>query len=283
MRVDDLSGDGRPHSNVARDASVLPVGRRAGEMLLAISVAVDAERGLLDRAETEAMVVVVARRAQAATHRPGGRITDERPPRPRGRGEPIAAERHSRGPVTVERALEAAREVLAGQRLLKLGLVAARALAVPDRLPELGMAPGRVALPTTNAPGFMTTPGVVRQGRRSMAGYTVFDVDGGPRDRLRVRSRGPGYQEASGDRKTERGHQETSGELGHARLLRDGRALTRDLEHAVDRQAASAETRSSQPAAAVSSVSTAKIGSPLIATEGRPSTPTGTSPTSVIR
>ena len=39
----------------------------------------------------------------------------------------------------------------------------------------------------------------------------------------------------------------------------------------------------SQPAAAVSSVSTDRMGSPLSATEGRPSTPTGTSPRRVIR
>lgn len=63
MGVDYLTGHGLPDPNVAREAAILRVGSRVGEMLLATPVAADAEVGLLDSAETEAVVVVVARRA----------------------------------------------------------------------------------------------------------------------------------------------------------------------------------------------------------------------------
>ena len=63
MGVDYLTGHGLPDPNVACEAAILRVGSRVGEMLLATPVAADAEVGLLDSAETEAVVVVVARRA----------------------------------------------------------------------------------------------------------------------------------------------------------------------------------------------------------------------------
>jgi hypothetical protein len=225
MRVDDLARHGRPSPNMACEASILPVGSRIGEVLLTIPVTADAEVGSLDGTETEAMIVVVARRAQATAAQAGGRIPDKPSPRRRRGGESVSAERRPRSPVAVQRALKPTGEVLAGKRLLVLGLVAAPTLAVADRFREVGMPPRRVALPTTNAPGRVTTVGVVRGGWRRVARHTGLDVGDGPRDRLRVRPRRPGHQEATGGRKTKRGCQETSGAPRHTRFLRGRRAV----------------------------------------------------------
>jgi hypothetical protein len=111
-------------------------------------------------------------------------------------------------------------QVPGGKRLLEFGLVAASTLAVADRFREVGMAAWRVALPTANAPGRVATLGVVRGGRRRVAGHTVLDVGGGPRNRLRVRPRRSGHQEATGCRKAKRGRQKSSGAPRHTRFLR---------------------------------------------------------------
>jgi hypothetical protein len=63
MRVDDLACHGRADANVACEASILLVNREVGEMLFETPMAAQAEAGLLDRAETEAVAVVVARYA----------------------------------------------------------------------------------------------------------------------------------------------------------------------------------------------------------------------------
>ena len=60
----------RASTNVACDAAILRVGAPIGKVLLAISVAADAEVGLLDGAEPEAVVVVVTRGTQTAAERP---------------------------------------------------------------------------------------------------------------------------------------------------------------------------------------------------------------------
>ena len=71
MRVHDLAGHGHPNSTMAGDASILPVGSQIGKMPLTIGVAADAEVCPLDGAETEAVVIVVTRCAQATAHVPG--------------------------------------------------------------------------------------------------------------------------------------------------------------------------------------------------------------------
>jgi hypothetical protein len=134
VRVDDLACHGHANPNVACDASILRVGGPFGKMLLAFTVAAAAEACALDQAETEAMLVVVTRRAQTAAHFTRHGITDEKSRRPRRGGESVPAKRRPGGPIAVQRALKAAGEVLAGQRLLVLGLVAAPAFAVPNRL-----------------------------------------------------------------------------------------------------------------------------------------------------
>ena len=200
---------------MAGEAPILLLGRHIGEMLLPIGVAPDAEVCPLDGAETEAVIVVVTRRAQTTAHVPGGRVTDETPGRRRGGGESILPERRPCRAVAVKGALESAGEVLAGQRLLVLGLVAGRARGVLDRLRELGMTSWRVALPTTNALHRVTTLRVVRDGRRGVTGRTVFDVGDGPREGLRVRPRRRRQQqETAGGSQAERGPEEASHEPG---------------------------------------------------------------------
>src|SRR5262245_53008462 len=217
MRVDDLTCHGRANPDVACGAPVLRVGPYVGEVLLAVSVAADAEVFPLHGGEAEAVVVVVARRAQATAQRPGNRITDE-PSRHRdvrhagtlriGRfGESLSAERRPQSPLAVQRALSSAGEVLAGQGLLVLGLVTAPALAVPDRLREVGMAPRRVALPTTNALGRVTTLGVVDGGRPRVAGHTVFSIGDDSRACFRVGPRRPRYQKAAGGPRHDQSHE----------------------------------------------------------------------------
>jgi len=219
MGVDDLAGQRFPDPNVAREASILPVGSRVDEMLVETPVAADAEVSLLHWAETEAMVVVVARCAQATAHVPGRRITDKTSGLGGRGGESVLAQRRPRGPVAVQGALESAREVLAGQRLLELGLVAAPTLAVAHRFREVGMATWRVALPTTDAPGRVATLGVVCGGGRRVAGHTVFDVGDGPRHCLRIRPRRSRHQEAASGPKPKEGNEEASGEPHQAAAL----------------------------------------------------------------
>jgi hypothetical protein len=91
MRVDDLACHGLADPNVTGEAAILPAGIRVGEMLFETPVAADAEVCLLDWAETEAVVIVVARCAQATAQFPRRRVADE-PSALRGRrGEPISA------------------------------------------------------------------------------------------------------------------------------------------------------------------------------------------------
>ena len=61
----------RASTNMTCDASILQVGAPIGKVLLAISVAADAEVGLLDGAEPQAMLVVVTRKAQTTAELPG--------------------------------------------------------------------------------------------------------------------------------------------------------------------------------------------------------------------
>src|SRR5206468_659256 len=121
VRVHDLACHGHADPNVACDASILRVGGPDGKMLLAFAVAAAAEACALDEAETEPVLVVVARRAQTAAHFTGPGITDEDARRRRRGGESVPAQRRPGGPIAVQRALKAAGEVLAGQRLLVLG------------------------------------------------------------------------------------------------------------------------------------------------------------------
>jgi hypothetical protein len=102
-------------------------------------------------------------------------------------------------------------QVPGGKRLLEFGLVAASTLAVADRFREVGMAAWRVALPTANAPGRVATLGVVRGGRRRVAGHTVLDVGGGPRGGFRIRPRRPRHQEAADGPEPKKGNEEASG------------------------------------------------------------------------
>jgi hypothetical protein len=77
--VDDLPEHSFASTNVTSDASIVQVGAPVGKMLLAISVAADAEVGVLDGAEPEAVVVVVTRGAQTAAELPRRRIPNEAP------------------------------------------------------------------------------------------------------------------------------------------------------------------------------------------------------------
>jgi len=178
--VDDLAEHSRASTNMTCDASILQVGTPIGKVLLAISVAADAEVGLLDGAEPEAVVVVVTRGAQTAAQLAGRRITDEPPCVSIRSSESISAKRPPCGDLVVQRALKSSGKVLADKCLLELGLVAAPAFAVSDRLREVGMAPRRVALSAMNAHRRVTTFGVVRDGLPRMAGHAVFDVGGRP-------------------------------------------------------------------------------------------------------
>src|SRR4029453_16134351 len=130
----------------------------------------------LDQAEAESVICVVTPPAQTAAHLTGHGITDENSRRRRRGGESVPAKRRSGGPIAVQRALKAAGEVLAGQRLLVLGLVAASAFAVPNRLREVGMRLRRVALPATNSLSRVAAFGVVRDSRPRVAGRAVFDI-----------------------------------------------------------------------------------------------------------
>src|SRR5215470_18357437 len=181
-------------------------------MLLARSVAAGAEVRPLDRAETESVLVVVARRAETAAHLTGRRITDESSRGRRRGSESVRAKRCLRGSVAVERALKAAGEVLAGQRLLVLGLVTAAALAVGNRAREVGMTVSRVTLPAANALGRVAAFGVVRDRRAGVTLGARLDVGDRSRDGLGVRPvRRPRQQEAAGHRKGHGGNHEAAG------------------------------------------------------------------------
>src|SRR5262249_39755764 len=145
VRVDHLACHGHADSNVACEAPILRVGGPVGKMLRALTVAAAAEACALDQPETEAVLVVVTRRAQTAGQFTGHGITDESSPGRRRDGESVPTKRRPGGPIAVQRALKAAGEVLAGKRLLVLGLVAAPAFAVFNRLREVGMGPRGVA------------------------------------------------------------------------------------------------------------------------------------------
>ena len=214
MRVNDLAHYGLANPNVAGDAPVLRVGDRAGKVLLAMFVAADAEARPLDGGETEAVFVVVTRRTQTTAQIPGRGIADETSRLPGRGGESIVAKRHPCRAVAVQRALKSADEVLAGQRLLILGLVAPATLAVVNRMGEVGMAAGGVALSATDAHGRMTTFGVVGADRLRVALAAVFDV--GDRSRHgELRPRRPSDQKAAGDREDRCDSEKASGQMHH--------------------------------------------------------------------
>src|SRR5438876_189527 len=132
MRVDDLPAGGLADANVTLHAAIRQAGRRDEEVSFAPRVASGAKVRLLHRAEAEAMLVVVARRAQTTAELARGRVAHEAPALRRGDGEALPAKRLSRG--LVQRLLNASGEMLAGQCLLVLRLMAATALAVLDGL-----------------------------------------------------------------------------------------------------------------------------------------------------
>src|SRR5262245_42147629 len=117
VRVDGLAALGRTRPDMAPRAAVGRARWGAGDVALEARVALHAEVGLLHGAEAEAVLVVVAGRAQAATQVARGRVTHEATPLVRGRDEPRRAEGDSRAPV-VESARLAIGEVQAGDGLL---------------------------------------------------------------------------------------------------------------------------------------------------------------------
>ena len=217
MGVDDLTGQGFALPNVAREAAILSVGSRVGEMLRETPVAADAEVGLLDRAETEAVPIVVARGAQAPAQLSGRSISDKVSRVPSRGRESVSTQRRPRRPVAVQRALTSALEVLAGKCLLELGLVTPPTLGVAHRFREVGMATGRVALPATDAAGRVTTLTVGgRRGR--MARHTVLDV--GRRSRIDAGARpirSPWQKKAAGGGNRREGPEHCSAEPRHPR------------------------------------------------------------------
>src|SRR5262245_20867932 len=188
MRVHDLARHGLANVQMAGETAILRLGRSVGEVLLAIHVAAHAEVRALDGAETEAVLVVVTRRAQTPTQLSRPRVTDEPAPPLRGSGESIGTERHPRDSIGGQRTLKAPGEVLADERLLVLGLMAAAALAVRHRLREVGMALGRVTLPAVDTLGGVTTLGVVGRDRSRVTGRAGFNVGNRPGDRVRTRA-----------------------------------------------------------------------------------------------
>src|SRR5262249_47218336 len=209
MRVDDLAAHCLAHAHVALQASIPQAGSRDGEVLFASRVAPSTEVRLLHGAETDAMLVVVTRRAQATPQLARGRVTHEAPPARGGNGEALLPKRFPRGPIIVQRTQITCGEMLADQRLLVLRLVAAAAFAVPDRLREVRMASWRVALPTADALGRVETLGIMRTHRRCVAVLASFDVHGGPGDgpgRIGARGR-PRHQEAARTSEGDRCHE----------------------------------------------------------------------------
>jgi hypothetical protein len=188
-------------------------------MLLAICVAADAEVCPLHRAKTEAVVIVVTRRAQAAAELAGRRIADETSRRISRGGESVPAERRAFGALVVQRALKATGEVPAGERLLVRRLVAASARCVPDRMREVGMACERVALPAADSLQRMATLGVVLGDGPRVAADARFDIWGRPREWCRVRPPGLRHQHAAADRNRKRPgcDYERSSALSHIR------------------------------------------------------------------
>jgi hypothetical protein len=220
MCVDDLAARRRAHVHVTAEASVLGIGNAGGKMLLPVSVAPHAKLGALDRAETEAMLVVVTRRAETTTEISGRGIADEASSRRRRNRESVLAERRPRGPVVAQRALKSAGEMSAGEGLLVLGLMAAPALTVRNGLRKVRMSRGRVALPAANALGGVPTLGVVGGDRPRVARRAGLDVGRGPGDCLGVRPIGPPREQDAA--RGQRGHQQypESGDHDIAPVLR---------------------------------------------------------------
>lgn len=138
------------------------------------SVTAEAEVRSLDRAEAQTMLVVVTGRAQPSTQIASGLVTDEVP----SRHESLAAQRRPCGAITVQRLLDAAREVLARDRLLELGLVTAATLRVLNGLREVRMVRGRVALSAADALGAVEARGVLGSRSSRVARLAPFDVHG---------------------------------------------------------------------------------------------------------
>jgi len=185
MRVDDLAGHAFAGPHMTRHTAIRRPGGGDGEMLRPTAVAANAEVCLPHGAEAEAMLIEMARRAQAATQRARGGVTGELSSAGRGYAKAFPAERGPSRAVAVQHALNAGGEVLALQSLLELRLVAAAARRIPDGPREVGMVSCGVTLPAAEPHGRMNAGCIRLSHALRVARGAPLHVD----DRARVGAR----------------------------------------------------------------------------------------------